>query len=105
MPKAILNFVQPWVKTTGFKVPTRITSNTSTLMDHILTSGGGKVVQADIIETTLSDLQFIFCTRKIKIAKPNKQNYLKFCSMKNFSTEIYEEALGKLTFPDFENFS
>ena len=25
--------------------------------------------------------------------------------MKNFSTEIYEEALNKLTFPDYENFS
>ena len=25
--------------------------------------------------------------------------------MKNFSTEINEEALGKATFPDFENFS
>ena len=25
--------------------------------------------------------------------------------MKNFSTEIYEEALGKLKFPDYENFS
>ena len=24
--------------------------------------------------------------------------------MKNFSTEIYDEALGKLTFPDYENF-
>ena len=24
--------------------------------------------------------------------------------MKNFSTEIYEEAMGKLTFPDYENF-
>ena len=25
--------------------------------------------------------------------------------MKSFSTEIYEEVLGKLTFPDYENFS
>lgn len=25
--------------------------------------------------------------------------------MKNFSTKIYEEALGKMTFPDYENFS
>ena len=24
--------------------------------------------------------------------------------MKNFLTEIYEEALGKLTFPDYKNF-
>ena len=42
------------------KVPTRITSNTSTLIDHILTSSSEKVVQAGIIETSLSDYQLIF---------------------------------------------
>ena len=57
-----------------------------------------------IIETSLSDHQLIFCTWKIKRAEPKKHNYLTFCSMKNFSTEIYDEALGKLTFPDYENF-
>ena len=46
------------------KVPKRITSNTSTLIDHILTSSSEKVVQAGITETSLSDHQFIFCTRK-----------------------------------------
>ena len=35
----------------------------------------------------------------------NEKNYLTFRSMKSFSTEIYEEVLGKLTFPDYENFS
>ena len=87
------------------KVPTRIKSNTSTLIDHILTSSSEKAVQPGIIETSLSDHQLIFCTRKIKRAKPNKHNYLTFPSMKNFSTEIYEELLGQLTFPDYEKFS
>ena len=82
------------------KVPTRITSNTSILIDHILTCSSEKIVQAGITETSLSDHQLIFCTSKIKRTKPNKDSYLTFCSMKNFSTEIYEEALGKLSFPD-----
>ena len=86
------------------KAPTRITSSISTLIDHILTSSSEKVVQVGIIESSLSDHQFIICTRKIQRAKPKKHNYLTFRSMKNFSTEIYEEALGKLTFPDYENF-
>ena len=86
------------------KAPTRITSSISTLIDHILTSSSEKVVQVAIIESSLSDHQFIICTRKIQRAKPKKHNYLTFRSMKNFSTEIYEEALGKLTFPDYENF-
>ena len=86
------------------KVPARIKSNTSTVIHHILTSSSEKVVRAGIIEISLSDHQPIFCTRKIKRAKPRKHNYLTFRSMKNFSTEIYEEALGKLTFPDYEKF-
>ena len=85
------------------KVPTRITCNTSTLID-ILTSSSEKVGQAGIIETSLSDHQLIFYTRKIKRAKPNKHNYLSFRSMKNFTTEIYEEDLGKMTFPHYQNF-
>ena len=85
------------------KVPTRIACNTSTLID-ILTSSSEKVVEAGIIETSISDHQLIFYTRKIKKAKPNKHNYLSFRSMKNFTTEIYEEALRKMTFPHYENF-
>ena len=85
------------------KAPTRTTCNTSTLID-ILTSSSKKVVQAGIIETSLSDHHLIFYTRKIKRAKPNKHNYLSFRSVKNFTTEIDEEALGKMTFPHCENF-
>ena len=86
------------------KVPTRISSNTSTLIDHIITSSSEKVVQAGITETFLFDHQLNFCARKTKRVKPNKPNYLIFPSMKNSSTKKYKEALGKLTFPDYENF-
>ena len=64
------------------KIPTRITCNTFTPIDHILTSSSEKVAQAGIIETSLSDHQLIFYTRKIKITKPDKHNYLTFRSMK-----------------------
>ena len=104
MLKNILNFVTLGLKQL-IKVPTRITSNTSTLIDHILTSSCEKVVQAGVIETSLSDYQLIFCTRKITREKLNKPNYLTFRSMKNFSTEIDGKAQGKLTFLDYENFS
>ena len=86
------------------KAAIRITSSTSTLTDHILTCSTEKVGQAGIIEKSLSDHQFIICTRKIKRAKPNKNNYFTFRSMKSFSTENYEETLGNLIFPDYENF-
>ena len=53
-------------------VPAKIIFNN--LIDHILTSSSEKVVQAGIIETSLSDHQIIFCTRKIKREKLNKTN-------------------------------
>ena len=48
------------------KVRTGATCNTSVLIDHILSNSREKVVQAGITETSLSDHQLIFCTRKIK---------------------------------------
>ena len=85
------------------KVLTRIKSNTCTLIDHILRRSSEKVVQAGIIETSLSDHQLIIWTRKFKKAKPKKRNSFEVHS--NFSTKIYEEALGKLIFPDYEHFN
>ena len=62
-------------------------------------------MQAVNIETSLSNHQHHFCTRKIKGEKPKKRNYLKFHSMKNLATKTDEEALYMLIFPDYENFS
>ena len=75
------------------KVPTRITCNTFTSIDHILTSSSEKVVQAGIIETSLSDHQLIFYTWKIKRAKPDKHNYLTFRSMKNSQLRFAKKSL------------
>ena len=87
------------------KVPTKITFNSFPLANHTLTSSNEKVVQASIIETSLSDHHLIFCTRKTKRAKRNKHNYLTFRSMKNFSTGIFKKPLNKRTFSDYENSS
>ena len=58
-----------------------------------------------IIETFISDHELVFWAIKSKTEKPDKHNYLAVHSMKNFSTRIYKKALGKLKFPDYENFS
>ena len=42
--------------------PTRITCNTSTLLDHIITNTSEKVSQSGTIDIALSDHQLIFCT-------------------------------------------
>ena len=51
------------------KVPTRITCNSATIIDHILASYLERVTQQGIIDVGLSDHQLIFCTRKISRIK------------------------------------
>ena len=46
------------------KVPTRVTCNTGTIVDHILASYPERVIQQAIINVGLSYHQLIFCTRK-----------------------------------------
>ena len=48
--------------------PTRVTCNTSSLIDHILTNSSEKIFQSGIIDCGMSDHQLIFCTRKVKRA-------------------------------------
>ena len=47
------------------KVPTRITCNSTTIIDHIFASYPERVTQQGLIDVGLSDHQLIFCTRKI----------------------------------------
>ena len=84
--------------------PTRITKNTSTLLDHILTNATEKVSQFGVLEIGLSDHQIIFCTRKTKKLKTNTNTFIKIRSLKNYTKEIFLEKLSKIQFPDFSTF-
>ena len=54
------------------KTPTRITCNTSSLIDHILCNTVDKISQSGVIDLAISDHQLIYCTRKINRLKVNK---------------------------------
>ena len=51
--------------------PTRVTKNSSSILDHILTNSTDRVSQSGVIDTGLSDHQLIYCTRKITRTKFN----------------------------------
>ena len=67
------------------KVPTCITCNSATIIDHILASYPERVTQQGIIDVGLSDHQLIFCTRKISRIKRGMHKHIKFCSFKHYS--------------------
>ena len=64
-----------------------------------------KVTQSGVINTSLSEHQLIFCTRKIKTVKTNNHKQISFRSFKNYSMENFEQELKNIAFPNYEKFS
>ena len=87
------------------KVPTRITCNSTTIIDHILASYPERVTQQSIIDVGLSDLQLIFCARKISRIKRSTHKQIKFRSFKHYSADLFKETLTRINFPNYQNFN
>ena len=84
--------------------PTRITSNTSTLIDHILTNTQENISQSGVIDTAISDHSLIYFTRNIPKEKCKRHKEITFRSLKNYSTDVYKGILERVSFPNYENF-
>ena len=63
-----------------------------------------RVSQQSVNDVGFSDHQIIYCTRKISRIKRCTQKQSRCCSLKNYSADIYEEALGRVDFPNYHNF-
>ena len=68
--------------------PTRITDQTATLIDHILTNSPDKVSQSGIIDLSVSDHDLIYSTRKTSLPKFHKHHEIFVRSLKRFLKEI-----------------
>ena len=85
--------------------PNRITSNTSTLIDHILRNTQENISQSGVIDTAISDHSLIYCTRKISKAKCNRHKEKTFCSLNNYLANVYRGTLGRVSFLNYEKFN
>ena len=86
------------------EVPTRVTCSSSTIIDHILANFPNRVLRQGVIDVGLSDHQIIYCTRKISRIKRGTHKEIRCCSLKNYSADSYEEALGRVDLPHYHNF-
>ena len=86
------------------KCPTRVTCNSSSILDQVLASFPDEVSQSGVIDIGISDHQLIHCSKKTVRIKSYCHKQITFRSLKNYSPEIYEEALRKLSFPNYELF-
>ena len=86
------------------EVPTRVTCCSSTSIGHILASFPNRVSQQGVIDVGPSDHQIIYCTRKISRIKRRSHKEIRWRSLKNYSADIYEEALGRVDIPNYNHF-
>ena len=84
--------------------PTRITANSSSLIDHILTNASDKISKAGIIDIGISDHQLIFCTRKLLRSKPNTHKTIRCRSFENYTSEKLKLKLIDSNFCNYETF-
>ena len=87
------------------KVPTRITCNSATMIDHILASYPDRVTQQRIIDVGLSDHQLIFCAIKISRIKRDMHKHIKFRSFKHYSADLFKETLTSINFCNYLSFN
>ena len=77
------------------KEHTRVTSTTSTLLDHILCNNTEKVCQSGVISIGISDHFLTYCTRKVTKGLFKKHNTVKVRSMKNYDKDVFCQKLSE----------
>ena len=86
-------------------VPTRVTTGSSTIIDHVLASFPEKVTQSGVTDIGLSDHQLIYCTRKISRIKRGSHKQIKFRTFKHYTVDLFEQERSKLNFLNYRNFN
>ena len=86
-------------------VPTRVTTVSSTIIDHVLASFPERVTKSGVIDIGFSDRQLIYCTRKISRINRGSHKQTKFRSFKHYTVDLFEQELSKLNFPNYQNFN
>ena len=81
--------------------PSRVTDQTATLIDHILTNSSDKVSQSGVIDLGLSNHDLIYCTRKTSMLISHKHNEIFVRSLKRYSAEKFLEILREIVFPNY----
>ena len=81
--------------------PTRVTDQTATVVDRILTNSRDKISQSDVIDLRLTDHDLIYCIRKTSLPKSHKHNEIFVRSMKRLSAEKYLKILRQIVFLNY----
>ena len=73
--------------------PTRITPNSSTLIDIILSNEPSKILKSGVLHLGISDHSMVYAVRKFSIPTKNTQKHVTTRSFKNFKSDAFREEL------------
>ena len=77
-------------------VPTRITPNSSTLIDVILTNEPSRIITSGVLHIGISDHSLVYAVRKFAIPSNNTHKYVTTRSFKNFDANKFKSDLVKI---------
>ena len=75
------------------KEPTRVTVQSSTLIDHIAVSDTDNIVESGVLKITLSDHYLVYAVRKFQGGVKRQHKFIRTRQMKNFSEEAFLSEL------------
>ena len=84
--------------------PTRITSNSSSLIDHVLTNASNMISSSGVIDIGISDHQMIYCTRKLVRSRFDIHKNIRCRSFENYDATSFVDILRLCNFPNYETY-
>ncbi len=69
--------------------PTRVTLNTSSIIDHVATTCAGNIVSSGVHQVSLSDHYMVYCIRKFNGALEKDHKLIKIRKMKRFDESAF----------------
>ena len=87
------------------KEPTRVTVQSSTLIDHIAVSNTDNIVESGVLKITLSDHYLVYAVRKFQGGVKRQHKFIRTRQMKNFSEEAFFSELRSVDWQSISRYS
>ena len=81
--------------------PTRETTETSTLLDHVVVSNINNIVESGVYRVALSDHYLVYAVRKFRGGLNNQHKVIKTRQMKNFDEELFLADIASVDWQAF----
>ena len=85
--------------------PTRVTTETSALLDHVAVSNINNIVESGVYRAALNDYYLVYAVRKFRGGVNKQHNVIKTRQMKNFDKELFLADLASVDWQTLLHYS